>query len=167
MRLSVFIIFSMFLFSFASADVGPSPASAEINVQLQINGISYGGISQITYHCGGSNDTSMGAVDQKQINLSCNSAGVCTNSNWFYKLNPCFYSSGFFSYEHENKTMQTEMMNFTKPGTYDGFIEVDSGNSAMSYKQPGISDDLDGFCLVGFVFPALVVAALYGIRNDQ
>ena len=164
-----FPVYGLFCFlmlaSVVHADVGPSPASPEINIQLQVNGIGYDGIDWITYHCEGSNDTGMGAVDQKLVNITCVS-GVCKNTNWFYKLNPCFYSSGFFSYGLDNKTIQTEMMDFTKPGKYDGFIEIESGDSAMTYKQPGVSDDLDGFCLVGFVFPVLVVVAL-GMRHDQ
>jgi hypothetical protein len=167
MRLSLLFLISMFLFSLASADVGPSPASPDIDVQLQINGIDYSGINQVTYHCEGSNDTDIGAVDQRLVNISCNSQGECKNSNWFYKLNPCYYSSGFFSYEFDNGIMQTQMMDFTKAGKYDVFIEVDSGYSVLAYKPPGISDDLDGFCAIGFIFPVLVIAALHGIRNDQ
>ncbi len=153
MRQACFLLVCILFVSLAFADVGPPPSHATVLVYMQKNGAPYTSMDSITYHCDGSNSTDNGSVTQKLINLSC-TAGVCDNSNWFYKFNPCYLSSGFFSYEYEGRMMETGTVDLTDTGTHSITVDVETGNMQDQHNPPGPG------CLPAFLLPVLAFSVI-------
>lgn len=149
MRSMLIFLISLSLFSFVWADIGPSPTSPSITVFL--NGSSASQIKEIVYNCNVSKrDSSTNIMDIRTVKFNCTN-NVCQNTNWFYKLNPCFSSAGFFSYNINGKTMKTKQMNFSSGKRYDIYLNTDSGKTHI--QRPGTSSTL---CMIVFVIPILL-----------
>ncbi len=162
LRVLLVALFLPALASVAFADVAPAPDHPDIYVYLDKGGIPYGAISSITYHCEGSNSTDTGSVSQKLINLTCIS-GVCNNDLWFYKFNPCYLSSGFFSYDYNGVRKETRMLDLNGTGTYTINVEVETGSTQVHYNNPppGPPEPNPFYgCLPFFLLPLLLAAAV-------
>jgi len=162
MRMIIFVVAFLFVVSLASADVGPGPEKPDIIIRLTKNDSLYGGISSITYHCNGSLSPATGAVEMGTINLSCTN-GICKNDNWYYKFNPCFYSSGYFSYEYDGKAYQTEWLNLSDSRKYDYKVDVETGAFTSQIAVPKwVYDICFGSALI---LPLAVLGAFATGRN--
>ena len=143
------------------ADVGPAPPPPKIVVNLVKDGAPASGVSSITYHCMGSEETpDAGAVDPQPIDLAC-TGGKCTNDGgWYYKFNPCFsFPEGHFSYVLEGQEVTTESVSFGESYTsYDITIDAASGDvtSQAGSSVPG--------CGSAFVLAAALFRALFARR---
>ena len=117
------------LASFCFADIGPSPTPPGVTVYLVKDGAPFTNITTITYHCMGQNSTDEGSVTKVLTNLDCNN-GTCIIKGWFYKFNPCFhFPSGFFSYDYEGKTMNSDSFNNTENAAkYEFTLDVSTGH---------------------------------------
>jgi len=128
MRMIIFVVAFLFVVSLASADVGPGPTAPEITVVLQGDVNDIHNITHITYHCEGTNSTGSGAVEPSVRDFTCKNI-TCTTSGWYYKFNPCFYSSGYFSYELDGVERQSTWLNFTEGRQYSVVINTDTGEA--------------------------------------
>jgi len=139
---------------FVFADIGPAPPAPNVVVRIVDNGAPASEVSQITYHCMGSNDTNVsGPVEPAPIGLPCID-GVCRNDGgWYYKFNPCYdFPGGYFSYEFEGKTIKTENFEFAeKYSDYEMTIEAENGSII---KKTGSS--LPSGCLPALLMPAIL-----------
>lgn len=127
MRKQLFILmilaFSLF------ADAGPSPAKPDITVTF-IKGEDTFGVdasdTNLTFVCQEPNGQDS-PVDKHEVAFEC--ATNCKNTQWFYKLNPCYYpKAGYFRYIKQDGTqMQTQELSFNESRTYDVKIAIDSG----------------------------------------
>lgn len=145
------------------ADVGPAPAPPMVIVHLVTDSAPESGVSEITYHCMGS-DTSdpSSAVEPHTVKLSC-SEGKCTNEgSWYYKFNPCFdFPGGYFSYEFNGKTVRTEDVEFKDAFTsYD--ITIDAASGQVKGK---VGSNMPSGCMPALLLPTLFGAALFLSRK--
>ncbi len=140
------------VFAATFADIGPGPEKPAISVYLKQNSTPYTGISSITFVCAEpivGNDTES-PVGDRTAELAC-SGGTCTNNAWFYKFNPCFYGTGYFSYSLDGKELKTESFSFSKPGSYSIEIDVDKGTTTQSGSTTCSTSALIMLALLGFV----------------
>ncbi|MEM4366830.1 MAG: hypothetical protein QW035_01720 [Candidatus Anstonellales archaeon] len=135
----------------AFADIRPGPQKPEIEMKLVKNGQPYKGEVKVTYLCseqeGRGSDSPVAPYD---VELSC-SEGKCTNEEWYYKFNPCYYSKGSFLIETPDGPLTTKEMDFTKGQKYS--LEIDVENNSVLEKN--------GVC-AGFAL--LAALALFGSR---
>ena len=155
MRLILTIFIVLALISIASADIGPSPDAPDITIRFEEGNSTYFAITDLAYHCSVESTNRTSPVDDREINMSC-VAGLCKNDNWFYKLNPCYYSSGYFSYLYNGKTINTEVENFSDSRTYDYTVDVASGKYTSKVALPGEAYDV---CCA----PSFIVAGILGL----
>ena len=95
--LAIWIAALLLLAPLAFADIGPGPVAPSIQVNLVENGQPYDGPMMLTFICSAP-DASDSPVGQREMEFACERK-VCTNGNWFYKFNPCFYpENGKFRY---------------------------------------------------------------------
>jgi len=123
------------IFAATFADIGPGPEKPAISVYLKQNNTPYAGLSSITFVCTEpivGNNTELPIGDRTR-DLAC-SGGTCTNEAWFYKFNPCFYGTGYFTFKSPKtgQDVKTEDMNFSKAGDYTVEVDVDTGKKGMS-----------------------------------
>lgn len=164
MRAIIVFFGVLLLLPLVNADVGPGPDAPEITIRFEKTNATYFGIQSLVYHCNETDTGRASPVDTRKINMTCKE-GVCTNDLWFYKLNPCFYSSGYFSYAYKGKTMKTEWMNFTDSRAFDYTIDVGSGEITSSIAIP--KEMYDICCAPSFILPVFLgLAFLMGGRND-
>ncbi len=157
------MILALLILPLCHADVGPSPTPPKIMVHLVSNGVPATGVSEITYHCNGTDVSEPASpVEPHTIALSC-SAGTCTNdAGWYYKFNPCFgFPAGHFTYVFDGKTVRSEEVSFKDTLTsYDITIDAPSGQvkSKMGTNVPTN-------CMPALVLPALLGAAFFLSRK--
>jgi len=142
----------------AFADVGPAPPAPQVTVYIVQNGQPETSVTSITYNCLGAETQKTGAVEPTPMTLDC-SNGTCTNSNWYYKLNPCYYFPwGHFSYEFNGKTIKTENMSFDE--MYKFYTIVIDAPSGDIRSRLGSNAPLPSSCsLPSFILPALLLVA--------
>jgi len=148
-----FIILAMALlivFSFAHADIGPGPSKPDITIWMQEDGATHTEIDQITYHCNGTDNRGTGSVEISAIDLSC-VKGACRNDNWYYKFNPCFYSSGYIGYLVNGESKKSEWVDFSQAKKYDLVLDVNTGKFKEIEPEPA--------CLGGFILPMFFIGA--------
>jgi hypothetical protein len=162
MRVLVLILASLFLFSASSADIGPSPEAPKITIRFEEQGATYFDITNLTYHCSEAETGRSSPVDDREINMSC-IAGLCKNDMWFYKLNPCFHSSGHFSYEYNGLRIMTEVEDFSDKRTYDYTVDVESGQFTSKYAFP---EEPFGTCGPTFMLAGMLGIAFVLGRRD-
>lgn len=125
-----FLVFSSLVF----ADVGPSPSAPDITVTFTRGGEAYTGPITLTYHCYADvigDDTGSPMAD-REVEFSC-ASGVCTNEQWFYKLNPCFFpDSGYFEYGIEGTYYVTAGDISFGESAYNIVINADTGETATT-----------------------------------
>ncbi|NYZ73627.1 hypothetical protein H0O00_00630 [Candidatus Micrarchaeota archaeon] len=159
----VIMIMVLLVLPLCYADVGPSPTAPKVVVHLVKDGQPVSTVTEITYHCMGTNETYQeNAIDPYPVNFSCNN-GVCTNDQqWYYKFNTCFsFPEGHFSYEIDGKTVRTGDVAFA--ASYDKYdITIDAGTGTI-LAQSGSSGS--GGCLPAAILPALLGAALFLSRK--
>lgn len=121
--------------SFAFADVGPGPQPPSFTVKLMERGMSYTGDANVTFLCDAATERGPpeNAVDPGDLALECN-AGVCTNTNWYYKFNPCFGANGAFEVIAGDRTVTTGIVTIENGETYN--IDIQSG--AVTEVSPSI-----------------------------
>ncbi|MFN7991491.1 MAG: hypothetical protein U0R44_05015 [Candidatus Micrarchaeia archaeon] len=129
-RITLGVFLTMLLAASAVfADVGPAPAAPAVVVHLENGGKPETSISEITYHCLGSDSDDEGAVTKRLALLSC-SGGDCTNSGeWFYKFNPCFkFPGGHFTYKYGSQLIRSVDFNFSGEfKNYELTVDAPSG----------------------------------------
>jgi hypothetical protein len=163
MKFASVLLIGLFLISVASADIGPSPDAPDITIRFELDNAKYFRINKVIYHCQGTTNESSNPVETGTIELSCVDE-VCINNNWYYKLNPCFYSSGYLSYEYEGKTMQTGWLNFTDSRTYDYGVDVETGEFTSQVAVP--KEMYDFCCAPSFILPLFLGLVFFmGRRN--
>ena len=90
------LLLMLLLFGLVFSDIGPSPPRPSITLRFLLFDKEYTGPISVVYFCGHENRSDTSIIDKTVVNFTCNK-GVCTNEEWFYKLNPCFYPrSGHF-----------------------------------------------------------------------
>lgn len=92
------LLFALLLLGLVFSDIGPAPLKPSITLHFLLFGKPYTGPISVVYFCGNSTtkENHTNIVEQTMVNFTCNK-GVCTNEEWFYKLNPCFYpKKGYF-----------------------------------------------------------------------
>ena len=141
----------LFLFTLAHADIGPGPSKPEITIWMQEDGATHTEIDQITYHCNGTDNRGTGSVEISAIDLAC-VKGACRNDNWYYKFNPCFYSSGYFSYNVSGEEKKSEWIGFPDAKKYEFALDVVTGKFKAIEPEPA--------CLGGFILPGLLVGMI-------
>ena len=156
MRMIIFVVVLLFVVSLASADVGPGPTAPEITVVLQGDVNDIHNITHITYHCEGTNSTGSGAVEPSVRDFACNESR-CTASGWYYKFNPCFYSSGYFSYDIGGVEKQSSWLNFTEGRQYFVVLNTTTG-------QAGVAPS--GCLGTVLIFSILGIACFFARRNS-
>jgi hypothetical protein len=145
----------IFLISFTYADVGPGPTKPDITIWMQENGSTHTEIDQITYHCNGTDNRGTGAVEISAIDFTC-VKGACKNNNWYYKFNPCFYSSGYIGYTVNGESKKSEWIDFSEAKQYTYNLDVVTGKFMAIEPEPA--------CLGGFILPGLLVGAVCAFR---
>ncbi|VVB57008.1 Uncharacterised protein [uncultured archaeon] len=118
------------------ADIGPPPPRPQIMVQVTENGTPYMGEIRAVYHCPNAGEE-QGTVSPYNVNLTCKQ-GTCTNSNWYYKFNPCYYSQGFVEVSAAGKTVSTPEMDLKDAGPYQMRVDLASGQSGPVPLQDAI-----------------------------
>ncbi len=160
MRFLLIVALAVFLIPLAHADVGPSPQPPLVTVRMYTNGTPDARVTEITYHCMGSESSDDGAVTQRLMTIPC-SDGVCSNNGtaWFYKFNPCFtFPPGYFSYEVDGSSVASESFNLSENQTaYDISIDSDTGVITSQFGSTLPS----GCCLPGLVLPGIVAGAVF------
>ncbi|VVC04480.1 Uncharacterised protein [Candidatus Bilamarchaeum dharawalense] len=152
-----FLILGFFI-SLVHADMGPGPSPPTVKIHMvRGDGTPETSITEITYHCMNTDDTSGGAVDPHVVVFGC-TEGTCTNDGgWYYKFNPCFsFPYGYFSYELDGVTKQTE--NFETNSSYNNFemtFNAETGENQGTYSSTGC-------CATGFLLLGLV--SVFGIK---
>lgn len=140
-------VFVLLLASPLFADIGPAPQKPEIVISLVRNSQPYKGAVKVTYLCSEQEGRgSHSPVAPYDLELSC-IEGRCTNENWYYKLNPCYYSKGSFLVETPDGLLTTKEMDFSAGKRYSLTIDVE--NNAV-WESPGLC--------AGFAVLALLVA---------
>lgn len=127
MRAIVFVLV-LALFGMAYADVGPSPAAPSITLRVLENGEPYTGYVEVTYICSEELPPDVEPDDDLfgiYMPLECED-GVCTNYDWYYKLNDCFYSSGVFEMKNGGETKSSIEVDLTSPGDYEFSFDVET-----------------------------------------
>ena len=140
------------LFSFALADVGPSPPKPEITVTFLINGSTYAGPVELAYVCAEQGSGSS-PVDTRETAFTCEN-GVCRNEMWFYKFNPCYYpKSGYFRYSFAGGANHTTLTAFAfdAAGTYTVELNVDSGTGKTATSTGMCPTSVSGLVALGAV----------------
>ena len=138
------------------ADVGPAPNPPTVIVRLVSNGIPAAGVSEITYHCMGSDVSDPASAVEPYMTIWSCSAGTCTNEgSYYYKFNPCFdFPGGHFSYEFDGKTVRSEDVKFNSEfTTYD--ITIDAASGQVKSK---VGSNMPTGCLPAMVLPAFLGA---------
>ncbi len=167
-KTAVFFLIAILILPLANADVGPSPPAPSITVQLVTNGQPEPSVTQIIYHCMGTDErNASGAVDPHPVILTC-SAGRCTNSGgWYYKFNPCFgFGDGYFSYQYDGREVETGYISslFSETGG-DKYYYIEIEAPSGQFKSASSSDK--GACPFAMVaFPALLCASAL-LRNES
>jgi len=118
--------------SLAFADLGPGPMAPSIRVTLLENGQPYDGPMMLTFICPAP-DASDSPVGQREMEFTCERK-VCTNGNWFYKFNPCFYpENGTFRYiltKTSGPVIASGSASFPASGDYA--LVLDVGTNVLS-----------------------------------
>jgi hypothetical protein len=122
----------------AFADIGPSPANPDITVTFTKGGEVFTAPLSVVWRCneplyGDDNENS--SMGQRNVALACQ-MGVCTNENWYYKLNPCFDASdGYLLYKEatESTHRKTGSISFEEGG---GSMTVDLDTDKVSGPSP-------------------------------
>ena len=148
-----FILLFLVVLSFVSlvhADVGPSPDPPVVTVYLVNNGAPDTSISEVTYHCRGTESNSTSSMDPGIRVFPCTS-GTCKNTgNWFYNFNPCFnFPEGYFSYEVNGGRKKTNT--FTPTGGQAQYsFTIDTGKGEIVGQT-----STSGICAGAFVLATL------------
>ncbi|MDD5337214.1 MAG: hypothetical protein PHS02_01905 [Candidatus ainarchaeum sp.] len=119
------------------ADAGPSPPKPSITVNLFRSGAPYTGQAELMFVCALEN-ASDSPIGQREINMTC-SNGKCTNQEWFYKFNPCYYPDvGYFTYRlpGENYSIPKNVFSFNESVVYEVKLDVGTGDSSVAVKGP-------------------------------
>lgn len=136
MRLPLLVL--AFMLSVSFADIGPGPDAPDITVTFTKGGEAFTAPLSVVWRCNEpvyGNDTEEGAVGQRNVELACQ-MGVCTNENWYYKLNPCFDASdGYLLYKEatEQDYRKSGSISFPQGG---GSVAVDLDTDTMSGPSP-------------------------------
>jgi len=130
--LAIWIAALLLLAPLAFADIGPGPVAPSIQVNLVENGQPYDGPMMLTFICSAP-DASDSPVGQREMEFACERK-VCTNGNWFYKFNPCFYpENGKFRYiltKMEGPVIASGSASFPASGDYA--LVLDVGTNMLS-----------------------------------
>ncbi|MFH1221724.1 MAG: hypothetical protein V1492_01430 [Candidatus Micrarchaeota archaeon] len=125
MKITILVLLIL-VASVAFADVGPAPEKPEITVTFLKGEKSYISEISLVYHCLAPNEAAS-PVGDRNATFSC-SKGVCKNSQWYYKFNPCFYpEDGYFIYTVggvENRVNGSGRFNAT--GEYNVIVNMDN-----------------------------------------
>ncbi len=157
------LLLALLVLPLAHADVGPSPAPPKVTVHLTEGGQFATSITQLTYHCLGTDERNeSGAVTPYPVNFSC-SGGTCTNDQqWYYKFNPCFgFPDGYFTYQYGGSEVRTEDLSALFGGserknTY--YVEIEASTGQL--KSGSVSDD--GSCpLTMILLPAILACGFW------
>jgi hypothetical protein len=151
MRIIIFAVALLFAVSLAFADIGPGPSKPGITIWMQENGATHTEIDEITYHCNGTDNQGNGSVEISTLNIPC-VKGACRNSDWYYKFNPCFYSSGYFSYNLSGQEKKSEWIDFLDSKKYEYSLDMSTGKFKEIEQEPA--------CLGGFILPGLLVGTI-------
>ncbi|MFA5076926.1 MAG: hypothetical protein WC488_00690 [Candidatus Micrarchaeia archaeon] len=118
------------------ADAGPSPPKPQITVNIEKAGAPYAGALDMVFVCA-AEGASNSPVGEREINMTC-SSGRCTNDDWFYKLNPCYYPDiGYFIYRlpgESNYSLPKTVFSFNESMVYEVKLDVETGNSSVAAK---------------------------------
>ncbi|MBU0590606.1 hypothetical protein KKF81_00560 [Candidatus Micrarchaeota archaeon] len=157
---SKILILILLVCSLAFADVGPSPDPPQLIVTFTKSNLTYDGPVELIYHCNLLSDDSS-PIGEREVELSCN-AGLCTNPEWFYKLNPCFdHGGGQFLYKESGSVYsETTIVSFDNRGARFE-INLDTGEINQFPHDNG-PDNLSCFGVSAFIF--LICFSLF-VRN--
>jgi len=157
------LILALLALPLCYADVGPSPDPPDVVVHLVSDGAPASGVSEITYHCMGTNVTEpSNAVEPYMMAWSC-SGGTCTNEGAaYYKFNPCFnFPGGYFSYEFDGKEVRSE--DFDVGGCSSScVITIDAASGQVESVRVS---EIPSLCPPGLLLPLLLGAALFLSRK--
>ncbi|MCX8199992.1 MAG: hypothetical protein N3G76_00820 [Candidatus Micrarchaeota archaeon] len=142
------IIMAALVMGIVFADVGPTAPRPQITVSLVKGGNPYTGSAEVEFVCLEEGPESDSPVGKRVARLACNK-GICTNEDWFYKLNPCYApGQGKFRYKlGEWETYkETGLFDFSRPGQYKVAVDVDTGIYTQEW-----SDCQDRGALIGAI----------------
>ena len=152
------IFLLLLLVGFLFADIGPSPSTPSIIVNITENGEPYLETFALTYVCAippdGGESSTMG---EREVIFLCEEGACSNNGDWFYKLNPCFSDAeGYFKYEFKGKDYETAKFSIGSKTTWFE-LELTTGK----LKGTGIGGNENGSCLSLFIF---IGTALFALR---
>jgi|GEM_PF-4612515 len=159
-RLPVVAILSLLLLMAVAFADSPPPMQPSVHISLVRNGQPYAGEANLTYLCSlAENHTITNFSDTKPGNIAINcSQGLCATGEWFewYTFsNPCFYSTGRFMVQAENRTFTSQEISLEKGGYYVFTFDIATGTLNASEENPPPSPPPSPLCpslaMLGFV----------------
>lgn len=150
------LLLMLLLLGLVFSDIGPAPAKPSITLHFLLFGKEYTGPISVVYFCGNSTreESSANPVEQTMVNFTCHK-GVCTNEDWFYKLNPCFYpKSGHFEIrmgDSDAIIRVDQKKPIDKGGSYEFTIDLNE-QSIKEYKYCAFSSLLILATILLFVY---------------
>jgi len=162
MRTASFVLFALLASGIALADVGPAPAKPEITVTFHKGGTPYTGEISAMYRCWDDIAAEDGPMGQTDVGLSC-SGGMCTNDEWSYEFNPCYYpTSGEIIFQLDGgEPLKAEgELAFPEGERYSVLVDVDKGQASVSSEEEPEPGSPPSACPLG---AALVLALGAGV----
>lgn len=160
------ILFAIALVIFAQAvhaDIGPSPEAPRISVTFMEDGQPYKGEIIALYRCWDVLPSDEGPLGQTDVQLSCD-AGVCTNTQWFYKFNPCYFpSNGEIIFQlPDREPMKAEgELGFPEPRGYAVSVDIGKGQAWVQGPAAEGAEDSAAACPLGMALLAGLVCATW------
>lgn len=157
------VVLLLMVFGFLFADIGPAPEMPHITVNLMADGQPYSGYFELSYFCTESTVEAEGsnAFDERYIDFAC-TEGTCVNTEWYYKLNPCFSgANGHFIYEYLGEGMNSDPVSFEQEKTYELYLDLPTG--AVTEADDGNGDHENGALCSAFIL--FLLLPLLGISK--